>query len=167
LDQGTKEGAEIPKRESLNQEADRVIEEARMVLPGIQALFGFQLIAVFSPRFATDLVSFEQYLHLSAIVCVIVAIALIMAPAAYHRQAERGRISRYFTDLASQLLTLALLPLLFGIVLELFLVSQIIAKSIAVSVGLAAGAFLAYVGLWFVFPRIKARRRSTRIRRNE
>jgi hypothetical protein len=27
------------------------IEEARMVLPGIQALFGFQLIAVFNERF--------------------------------------------------------------------------------------------------------------------
>ena len=109
--------AEPSKSESLDQEADRVIEEARMVLPGIQALFGFQLIAVFSPRFETDLLSSQRYLHLSAIMCVVVAIALIMAPAAYHRQAERGLISRYFKELASRLLTLAL-PLLLGIVLN-------------------------------------------------
>ncbi|TLG71825.1 hypothetical protein [Methylocystis sp. B8] len=31
------------------------IEEARMVLPGIQALFGFQLIAVFNNRFLAGL----------------------------------------------------------------------------------------------------------------
>ena len=30
-----------------------LLEECRIVLPGIQVLFGFQLIAVFSDRFAT------------------------------------------------------------------------------------------------------------------
>ena len=36
---------------SLKDQARNVLEEARMVLPGIQALFGFQLIAVFNQRF--------------------------------------------------------------------------------------------------------------------
>ena len=31
--------------------ARQAIEEARMVLPGIQALFGFQLVTVFNDRF--------------------------------------------------------------------------------------------------------------------
>ena len=31
--------------------AREAIEEARMVLPGIQALFGFQFITVFNERF--------------------------------------------------------------------------------------------------------------------
>src|ERR1700694_2515161 len=39
------------KIESLDAEARYTIEEARMVLPGIQAIFGFQLIAVFNQRF--------------------------------------------------------------------------------------------------------------------
>jgi hypothetical protein len=33
---------------TLEEETRTIIEEARMVLPGIQALFGFQLIAVFN-----------------------------------------------------------------------------------------------------------------------
>jgi hypothetical protein len=37
--------------ESLEHEARQAVEEARMVLPGIQALFGFQLIAVFNQRY--------------------------------------------------------------------------------------------------------------------
>ena len=36
-----------------------------MVLPGIQALFGFQLMAVFSPGFWERLDSSEQRLHLT------------------------------------------------------------------------------------------------------
>ncbi len=40
---------------SLTQAAQVLLDECRMVLPGIQALFGFQLIAVFSPRFAEAL----------------------------------------------------------------------------------------------------------------
>jgi len=91
--------------EALEREANHVIEEARMVLPGIQALFGFQLVAVFNNRFETALSPQEQTLHLAALVLVTLAIVLIMAPAAYHRQAERGRVSRYFIDLASNLLT--------------------------------------------------------------
>ena len=34
--------------ERVEKMAQEAIEEARMVLPGIQALFGFQLIAVFN-----------------------------------------------------------------------------------------------------------------------
>jgi len=153
------------KPESLDQEADHIIEEARMILPGIQALFGFQLIAVFSPRFATALTPPEQCLHLAAITSVVIAIALIMTPAAYHRQAEPDTISRYFLELASRLLTLALLPLLLGIALDLFLISQVIVKNVAVSLAVALAAFGTFVGLWYMFPRIKIKRRSARLAR--
>ena len=55
-----------------------------MVLPGIQALFGFQLIAVFNRPFF-DLATADRLLHLAALLLVAVAIGLIMAPAAHHR----------------------------------------------------------------------------------
>jgi len=104
----------------LEEEIRTTIEEARMVLPGIQALFGFQLIAVFNARFH-DFSELEQMLHLVALLLVAVAIALIMTPAAYHRIAERGTVSRRFIDLASRLLESALMPLMLGISLDLFL----------------------------------------------
>jgi Family of unknown function (DUF6328) len=148
------------KSEPLEREADHVIEEARMVLPGIQALFGFQLIAVFNNRFETALLPQEQSLHLASLVLITLAIGLIMAPAAYHRQAERGRLSRYFTNLASNLLTWAMAPLLLGIVLDVYLVSQIILKNRAASIAVAAALFAILVTVWFVFPRIKAKERN-------
>ena len=48
--------AQAPPIEKIAQEA---IEEARMVLPGIQALFGFQLMAIFNDKFRT-LSEFER-----------------------------------------------------------------------------------------------------------
>lgn len=38
---------------SLDEAARYLVEECRMILPDIQALFGFQLIAVFNQRFTT------------------------------------------------------------------------------------------------------------------
>lgn len=40
------------ERESLKDDVRNVLEEACMVLPGIQALIGFQTMAVFNQRFA-------------------------------------------------------------------------------------------------------------------
>jgi len=143
--------------EDLEREATHVLEEARMVLPGIQALFGFQLVAVFSSRFDTALSSVEQRLHLGAIVLVALAVLLIMAPAAYHRQAERGRVSRYFVELASRLIASALAPLLLGIVVEIFIVARVILQSTVISLAIAALLLAAFVGLWFVFPYLSRR----------
>ncbi|TAJ97366.1 MAG: hypothetical protein EPO10_22960 [Reyranella sp.] len=45
--------AQQEHRESLEEEATHATDEARMVLPGVQAIMGFQLIAVFNQRFET------------------------------------------------------------------------------------------------------------------
>ena len=68
----------------LSDAARYLLEECRMVLPGIQALFGFQLIAAYNNRF-TDLPGFDQALHFVALACSATSVALIMTPAAYHR----------------------------------------------------------------------------------
>jgi hypothetical protein len=45
---------------ALKDSVQFTLDEARMVIPGIQALFGFQLIAVFNERFDTALVPFSR-----------------------------------------------------------------------------------------------------------
>ena len=44
-------GAGRKEEVRLDSAASHLLEECRMVLPGIQALFGFQLIAVFNDGF--------------------------------------------------------------------------------------------------------------------
>src|SRR4030088_1425633 len=67
---------------SLDSAARHLLEECRMVLPGVQALFGFQLIAVFNEGFSKKLSAGEHQVHQPAIVLVAIAVALVMAPAA-------------------------------------------------------------------------------------
>jgi uncharacterized membrane protein HdeD (DUF308 family) len=127
------------------------IEEARMVLPGIQALFGFQLIAVFSERFK-ELTEDERLIHFSATVLVTIAIALIMTPAAYHRLAEQTTISKFFVLLASWLIAAAMVPLMLGLTLEVYLLGLLVIGEPKTSLEVATALLGVFLMLWFVFP---------------
>src|SRR6201993_4410403 len=140
----------------LEEETRTVIEEARMVLPGIQAVFGFQLIAVFNNGFH-GLMHSEQIIHLIALILTMIAIALIMTPASYHRIAERGTVSRRFVQIASRLLATAMLPLALGLSLDVFLVARLILHDTEISVAVATVLLVLFFGLWYVFPWISRR----------
>lgn len=122
-----------------------------MVLPGIQALFGFQLIAAFNERFH-QIEPADQILHFSALVLISLAIAIIMTPAAYHRIVEQGPVSSFFVRLASWLIAAAMIPLMIALCLEVYVVGHLILASQSISILVAASLLLIFSGLWFVFP---------------
>ena len=144
---------------SLDQAATHLLEECRMVLPGIQALFGFQMIAVFNQRFATDLSRAEQRLHLAAIMLVVSAIILVMAPAAYHRQAEPRSVSEQFVRVSSRLLLWSMVPLAVSIGLDVFLVSRLVLQNTTVALVIAGAAMVITFAVWWLLPWV-ARSRS-------
>lgn len=126
--------------------AEYLLEECRMVLPGLQALFGFQLIAVFNARFATLLAPGERIAHL-------VALALVMAPAALHRQTDPHVLSDRFLRISTRLVLASMPGLAVALALEFYLVARVILLRPLPS-ALAAGAILAcFVAAWFVLPR--------------
>jgi heme A synthase len=152
--------SEERERESLKEETRTAVEEARMVLPGIQALFGFQLIAVFNQRFQ-DLPRAAQITHLLALGLVTLTIALVMAPAAYHRIAERGWASRHLVDLTSLFLSWGMGMLMIALSLEVPVVAQLLLHNVAFSVFVGAALLLVFLSLWFVLP-LRARARGSR-----
>jgi hypothetical protein len=142
---------------SLNDAATHVLEECRTVVPGMQALFGFQLIAVFSEAFRTQLSSTERILHLVAIVLVTIAIVLVMAPAALHRQTEPRSVSGRFITISSRLLMASMVPLAIGICLDIYVVARVIVDSRGVA-GLVTASLLAvFIVFWLLLPRAVAR----------
>jgi hypothetical protein len=143
--------AERAEQESLSTQADHALEEARTVLPGAQALFGFQLIAVFNDRFQA-MSELQQHLHLAALFAVAVAIALIMTPAIYHRRAEPQTVSRTFLAVATRSLSASAYPLLLGIALEFYLVSSLVSARPSVAYALTAALVLVFALLWFALP---------------
>jgi hypothetical protein len=144
--------------ESLREQSRSVIEEARMVMPGLQALFGFQLIAVFNQRFA-ELDADLQIMHLCAIAFITVSIALIMAPAAYDRIVERDSVSAYFIQLSTKLIASAMLALACGLSVEFYIICRMIVDHSVVSAIFALCALVLCVGMWFVFPFARRARR--------
>jgi hypothetical protein len=137
--------------QSIDKMAQEAIEEARMVLPGIQALFGFQLIAVFNERFH-QLAQAEQVMHYLALLLVALAIAIIMTPAAYHRLVEQETVTEFFVRLASWLIAGAMVPLMLALALEVYLLGLIVLRSQATSATIAGAVLLVFAGLWFGFP---------------
>lgn len=117
---------------SLESAAGHVLEECRMVLPGVQALFGFQLIAVFNQGFGERLSDAEQVLHLIAIALTVLSMALVMTPAALHRQAEPREVSERFIWMGSNLVLAGMLPLALAIGLDAYIVSSLIIRNDAV-----------------------------------
>jgi membrane protein YdbS with pleckstrin-like domain len=134
------------------------LDEARMILPGIQALFGFQLVAVFNDRFNAIFDAFQQELHLAALVLVAISCALAMTPAAYHRQVERGQVSPRLLAVASGFVGAAMVPLMLAISIDVGLVAFAVTGRTPVSVLLALACGFLIGGLWLVYPRMAKRR---------
>ena len=129
--------------------AKALLDECRTVLPGIQALFGFQLISVFNQRFA-EMGAREQHLHLAAIALVAFAVGMVMTPAAYHRSRGSRVVTDTFIHVSSLLLLGSMIPL-------------------AAAGAFAGCVFVVLTLLWLVFPRMgglhramaRARERAT------
>jgi hypothetical protein len=151
----TEKRKERVERVPLPKAAEYLLEECRMVLPGLQALFGFQLIAVFNSTFAEKLSSGEQRLHLAAIGLVAVAIACVMTPAAYHRQRGTREVSETFIALSTRMLLLSMVPLAVGICLDFYLIARLILNTSLVPL-LTAALLMVFMVVWFVLPRSRA-----------
>ena len=143
---------------SLNEAATHVLEECRTVVPGMQALFGFQLIAVFSASFKSDLTNTERILHLAALLLVAIAIALVMAPAALHRQSEPMSVSRRFIRESSLLLMSSMVPLALGISLDVYVIARVVLNSVAEAVAIAAVLLGVFLVFWRLLPQAARRR---------
>ena len=144
-------------RDSLKDEATRAIEEARVILPGIQALFGFQLIAVFNDGFDHKLAPPERQLHFFALFLVALSAALVMAPAAIHRQSQQREVSERFIWLSSLLLRTSMMPLALGLTLDVYLIARIVFEAPAVAAVFAVVLFAVLLLLWIVLPKREGR----------
>jgi hypothetical protein len=150
------------KREkiSLDSAARHLLEECRMVLPGIQALFGFQLIAVFNQGFGEKLSQHAQYMHLGAIVLTALSMALVMTPAALHRQAEPCEVSERFVWMASNMVLAGMFPLALAVGIDAYVVASAVLEHDGLAALIAAVLLALFTGLWLVLPRRETSRQE-------
>jgi len=143
---------------SLKDQMRNILDEARMILPGVQALFGFQTIAVFNQRFE-EMGPLPRYCHLAALMLVVVvAIGLVMAPAAWHRLASPEHVTEDLVRLSSKLISAALLPLAIAVAVDVGVVIQLCTSAASLSLPGAALALMILAVLWFFAPMSRRRR---------
>jgi hypothetical protein len=135
----------------LEAKIEQMLTEARIALPGAQALLGFQLIVALNRTFA-ELPQSSKVVHAIALGCIALALVLLVAPAAFHRLAFHGADDERFFRLGSNLVSIALLPLALGICGDIYVAITRISESGAVGAASAAAALILFLGLWYAKP---------------
>jgi hypothetical protein len=143
----------------LHARIEQMLTEGRVILPGAQALLGFQLVIVLTAAFE-KLPESSRILHGLALLAITLSVALLMTPAALHRIVWAGEDTEAVLRVGGPLTVAALVPLALGMSADAYVVFARITGWPAFG-GLASGAVLVcLLALWFIWPlaRRKARR---------
>ena len=163
VDKGSMSGKEKPRTTSLEVRIDQMLTEARIVIPGAQALLGFQLLVVLNATFP-QLPRTSQIIHGLALGSIALTLLMLIAPAAFHRLAFRGEDAVPVFRFGSAFVTAALLPLALGISGDIYVAVTRIAGSPSIGLAAAMLAMTLFLGFWYVQPLILRRRYEPQIR---
>ena len=142
---------EPPKPTSLETQVEQLLTEARVIIPGAQALLGFQLTVTLTQAFA-QLAAVAKIAHACALCCIGLAVILLMAPASVHRIAFSGQDDPAFLRIGSIFVVAAPLPLALGIALDAYVAGGRAFQSGIGALVLAACSLLALLGVWYGYP---------------
>jgi len=138
----------------------QVLTEARVVLPGAQALFGFQLAITLMESYER-LPGSSKDMHLFSTCAIASVIIFLMAPPAYHRIVDRGEDTERFHQFASWMVLAAMVVLPVGFAGDLWVVVRKQTGSLAAANLSAAATLAAFYGVWFgAMLVLRARRRT-------
>jgi hypothetical protein len=128
-------------------EIKSVLRESHILVLATQVLLGFQLHGVFAPGFLR-LRDSSQHLAWVSLVLLFVALALLVAPASFHRLAARGADTPPVHRFAHRVLTVALLPLAIALGLDSYLVGDTLRSRLAGWI-LGGGITVAALASWY------------------
>lgn len=150
-----------PGKVSLKDKIKAVMNGGRTVLPGVQALLGFQLAAYLSDTFK-KLSPLDKAVHTASLVLLTAAMIVLMAPASFHRIAEHGEDTPRVDRIGAACLLWGLAALALALAGDFFVALDLVAKNLALAAtGFAVAALLALLG-WFALPAWRRAGRSNR-----
>ncbi|MET0602360.1 MAG: DUF6328 family protein [Baekduia sp.] len=133
--------------ERLDRELIELLNEVRVVMPGVQLLFGFLLTVPFQQRFET-IDAFQRDVYFVTLLLVAASSAFLMGPSAFHRLTFREGQKPYLVKLGTRqtIVGMALLALAMNGVLLLLTDLLFHTTTVAIVVAAMAGLF---GWLWF------------------
>jgi hypothetical protein len=134
----------------VNRELMELLNELRVILPGIQVLFAFLLTVPFSQRF-TSLSMSQRSLYFVAVLCTAASTAFLIATPNYHRFLFREYDKERLLGLANHMTITGTAFLAVAMVVALWLITDLMYDGLTVAaVTVAAAALIGW--LWFALP---------------
>jgi hypothetical protein len=141
----------MDEQTSIDTRVEHMLTEARVLLPGAQALFGFQMAVLLTEAFEA-LPASSKFLHAVALCCIAIAIILLMAPAAFHRITFHGENTESFHRIGARFVIASAVPLAAGITADLYVAVTKALGSAAAGAALATATAALLITLWFIRP---------------
>lgn len=138
------------EQERRARELVELLQELRVVLPGVQVLFAFLLTVPFSARFG-DVSPLQQVVFFGTLVCTAISAALLTAPTAHHRLLWRQQARERRLRVANRLAIAGLVLLVPGMVGAVFVITDVLFGSLVAS-AVTAGIATFFLCVWFVIP---------------
>jgi len=135
----------------LEAKIDYVLTEARVILPGAQAMLGFQLAIVLTSGFG-QLPDGSKTVHGVALGLTAIATVLLISPAVFHRVIYKGENEPRFHRLASRLVMSSTVFLAAGLAADSYVVALKISGDTLLATALALFALVILLALWIVWP---------------
>jgi hypothetical protein len=133
--------------ERLDRELLELLNELRVVMPGVQVLFGFLLTVPFQQRFET-INAFQRDVYTATLLLTAAAAAFLMTPSAFHRLTFRAGEKPYLVKFGTTVTVIGMVLLALAMNGALLLLTDILyhGSTVAVMVGVSVAL---YVSLWF------------------
>ena len=135
----------------LKTKVEQLLTEARLIIPGGQALFGFQFIAMLTTGF-DKLPPSSQLVHTAALCITALNVIVLMAPAALHRLSFAGEDSEAFLRLGSALVIAAPMLLALAVAADLYVVFDKVLENSILAALAGVGGWLVMIAFWYVIP---------------
>jgi len=142
--------AEETKKERLNRELMELLQELRVVIPGVQVLLAFLLTAPFQQRFA-ELPGSMRNAFFASIACATLSTAFLIAPSAHHRLRWRAGEKDRLVRLGNSMAIAGTVFLAAAIVLALYVITDVLFTT-DLAVWTAVASLVVFAGLWYLVP---------------
>ncbi|MBA2529214.1 MAG: hypothetical protein H0V19_04515 [Euzebyales bacterium] len=136
--------------ERLNRELIELLQELRVVLPGVQVLFAFLLTVPFSQGF-TRVTSLQRGAYFASLLCAAAATALLIAPSTYHRIQWRASDKEVMLQRSNQMSLLGTVFLALSVCSALFVITDLLFGT-AAAAAVTAATLVVFAGLWYGLP---------------
>jgi amino acid transporter len=138
------------RKQKLDRELIELLQEMRVMLPGIEVIFGFLLTVPFTARF-TELTSLQRTTFFVSFLSTAMATAFLVAPSSYHRMRWRQYDKENLLRIANKFAIIGLAFFAISLAGIAFIVTDVVIRT-NIAVWVAAGVAAIVILLWFGLP---------------